>query len=93
MATESVPPAPHLALVIDAAKKFEKLKDAKFEGALYLAAADEVIEDTIYVLSLLEAYAFIDNERHSIDPHAISRAASMLVEKLRKAQRYMRGKS
>ena len=69
------------ATVIDAADKFSR--------DLHLGAADEIIEDAIHVLSLLEAYAWLDNERPLIHPRAISALASQLIEKLRRAQRYI----
>jgi hypothetical protein len=85
--------APPLALVIDASQKFDTRKNASFERALHSGAADEIMEDVIRVLSLLEAYAYLDHERPLIDPHAVSAAATLLVEKLRRAQQHLRGES
>jgi Na+-transporting methylmalonyl-CoA/oxaloacetate decarboxylase beta subunit len=77
-------PAPDSATVINLADKFTK--------DLYLGAADEILEDVIHVLSLLEAYAYLDEDVPLIHPHAVSALASQLVEKIRRAQRHIAGK-
>jgi hypothetical protein len=89
MDTQSVPPAPRVALVIDATARLEQRKAR--EGQFSAVAADKIIEDVVGMLSLLEAYAYLDNERVFLDSHAVSAASSTLVEKLRRAQRYLRG--
>lgn len=92
MASESLPPAPPLALVIDATEKFSKGSRAHVSD-LHRSAAEEIIEDVIHVLGLLQAFAYLDEKESRIDAHAVSAAASMLIEKLRHAQRCLRGEA
>ena len=83
--------APHLALVVvNASERFAaRSNEPRYLSDLHRGAAGEILEDAIRVLSLLEAYAYLEKEMPLIDPHAVSTMASLLVEKLRSAQRHL----
>src|SRR6267143_1561262 len=90
--------APHFAAVIDLhrapAKAPAPARKTSARRAVNVSrmnrdAADELIEDCLYLLSLLEALGYLEGDARALDARGVSTLASTIVAKLRQAQKHL----